>query len=344
MEPSPEFNAWLQGLAEDASTLDLFALLRHVDAAAGTAHLGRSLTPREDIVRLAQHPSTIFAPAAVHSIDATGALPRIGTFSPGVFGPNGALPLHLSEYIRERLHNHADSTLADFVNMFQHRLISLFYRAWADAQAVVQMDHPGRDRFSVYAGALVGMGFEGSWQRDSVADSAKLHAAGHLVRLTRNPEGLEQMLGHFFRTRAEITGFVPTWIPIAAQEYTTLSGMRPYNQLGTGAILGGRVFDVQSRFRLRLGPMGLQQFECCLPPNPGNRQLRDWGRVYIGVELDWDVDLLLHADEVPRTRLGGGQRLGWTTWCGQRRQQTPADDLRLSPEHDAVRMSARAVA
>jgi len=344
MEPSPEFNAWLQGLAKDAHTLDLFALLRHVDAGAGAARLGRSHTPHEDAVRLGQHPSTMFAPATLHSIDTSGALARISTFAPGVFGPNGALPLHLSEYIRERLHNHGDSTLADFVDIFHHRLISLFYRAWADAQAVVQMDRPGPDKFSLYAGALVGMGFEGSWQRDSVADSAKLHAAGHLVRLTRNPEGLEQMLGHFFRTRAGITEFVPAWIPIAAQERATLSGMRAYNQLGSGAILGGRVLDIQSRFRLRLGPMELHQFEHCLPPNLGNRQLRDWVRVYIGVELDWDVDLLLHADEVPRARLGGGQRLGWTTWCGQRKQQTPADDLRLSPEHDAVRMSARASA
>jgi len=335
------FSLWLQHIAEDPHALDLFALLRHVDANAGAARLGYSRTPHEDPVRLGQYPSTIFAPATLHSIEHDGPRPQIKTLSPGVFGPGGALPLHLSEYIRERLHNHGDSTLADFVDMFHHRFISLFYRAWADAQAVVQLDRPGLDNFSVYTGALIGMGFTGSWQRDSIADSAKLHMAGHLVRLTRNREGLQQILAHFFATEVHIDEFVPTWIPIAEPERTLLSGMRPQNQLGTGAMLGERVWDVQSRFRLRLGPMRLHQFERCLPPNPGNRQLRDWVRVYIGVELDWDVELHLHASEVPRTALGGGQRLGWTSWLGQHPRHLPASDLRLHPERDAVRMAAR---
>jgi len=342
--PSPAtadgLSTWLQHIASDAPSLDLFALLRHIDASAGTARLGYSHTPREDAIRLGQHPSTIFAPSTLYSIDLTGPRPRINTFTPGVFGPVGALPLHLSEYIRERLHNHGDSALADFVDLFHHRLISLFYRAWADAQATVQMDRPGLDTFSVYTGALVGMGFTGSWQRDSIADSAKLHVAGHLVRLTRNREGLQQILGHFFNTQALIHEFIPTWVPITGQEQTRLSGMHPQNQLGKGAMLGGRVWDVQSRFRLRLGPMRLHQFEHCLPPNPGNRQLRDWVRVYIGVELDWDVELLLHASEVPPATLGGGQRLGWTTWLGHR-PDTPATGPRLNPEQDAMRMAAR---
>ncbi|CAB5723849.1 Uncharacterized protein conserved in bacteria [Delftia tsuruhatensis] len=330
--------AWLEQAEAAPEKLDLFALLRHVDASRpASARLGYSQTPREDAVRLGQHPSTIFAPSTIYSVDPAGKVPRIKILSLGVFGPNGALPIHLTEYVRERLHNHGDSAPADFVDMFHHRLISLFYRAWADAQATVQLDRPGLDKFSFYAGALVGMGFEGSWERDTVPDSARLYAAGHLVRLTRNPEGLEQILGHFFRTTARITEFVPTWVPIAPGEQTTLSGMHVKNQLGGGAIAGSRVQDVQSKFRLTLGPMRLRQFESFLPPNGSNRQLRDWVRSYIGLERDWDVDLLLHADEVPQARLGASQQLGWTSWLGRRPSRTPANELRLNPEKDARR-------
>lgn len=319
--------------------IDLFALLRHLDAASTSGRLGTSQTPREDVVRLGQHPSTVFAPSTLYSAQPTGygGRPLVRILSFGVFGPNGALPIHLTEYVRERLHNHGDSAPADFVDLFHHRFISLFYRAWADAQSVVQLDRPGVDKFSFYAGALVGLGFEGSWQRDSVEDSAKLYAAGHLVRLTRNPEGLQKLIAHYFGTRAEITEFLKSWIRIDKADQTSLGGLGQNNQLGVTAIAGSRLQDVQAKFRIVLGPMDLRKYESFLPPEINNRKLRDWVRNYIGIEMDWDVELQLRADEVPQTALGGGSRLGWTTWMGKRRSDTPANDLRLNPELDSRR-------
>ncbi len=319
--------------------LDLFALLRHVDALGSGAKLGYSRTPREDGVRLGQNPSTLFAPSTIYSIGHARRhnRPVVKILSFGVFGPNGALPLHLTEYVRERLHNHADSSPADFIDVFHHRLISLFYRAWADAQPIVQLDQPGLDKFSFYAGAMVGMGLEGSWQRDSLEDSSKLYAAGHLVRLTRNPEGLECVLSHYFQTPVELDEFVQTWIQIDEQEQTRLSGFGMNNQLGVNAIAGSRVQDVQSKFRITMGAMPLKLFVSFLPPHRNNRKLRDWVRDYIGIELDWDVQLLLAADEVPQTQLGGSARLGWTSWLGQRNSTLAANDLRLNPERDSQR-------
>lgn len=322
--------------------IDLFALLRLVDARSAGARLGYALTPREDAVRLGQNPSTLFASSTLYSIDTANrhADAAVKILSFGVFGPNGGMPLHLTEYVRERLHNHADSSPADFVDMFHHRLISLFYRAWADAQPIVQLDTPGRDKFSMYAGALVGMGFDGSWGRDAVEDSAKLYASSHLVRLTRNAEGLEQLVAHYFATPARLTAFVSSWIDIDPQEQTRLSSTGANNQLGVDAIAGARVEDVQSRFRLTLGAMALPLYESFLPLHRNNLRLRDWVRNYLGVEMDWDVELQLKADEVPRSTLGGVTRLGWTTWLGQRRQSQPANDLRLNPERDAYRMAS----
>lgn len=347
--PTPEKTPAMRALAQlvnttllDAEKMDLFALLRHLDATSPTARLGYSQTPREDVVRLGQHPSTIFAPSTIYSVENSrhGGRPEIKILSFGVFGPNGALPIHLTEYVRERLHNQGDHAPADFVDLFHHRFISLFYRAWADAQSIVQLDRPGRDKFSFYAGALVGIGFDGSWDRDSVEDSAKLYAAGHLVRLTRNPEGLEKLVGHYFATRARITEFVKSWIRIDEADQTRLGASSMNNRLGVDAIAGSRVQDVQAKFRIHLGPMGLEKYESFLPPHLNNRRLRDWVRNYVGIEMDWDVELTLRADEVPRASLGGGARLGWTSWIGTRKEATPANDLRLNPEKDSRRQRA----
>jgi type VI secretion system protein ImpH len=102
--------------------------------------------------------------------------------------------------------------------------------------------------------------------------------------------------------------------------------------LGAGAVLGSRVWDRQHKFRVRLGPLTLDQYESFLPGRTSLRKLVDWVRLYLSFELDWDVRLVLERPEVPTLALGAGQRLGWTTWLGERRAATPADDLCLNAE------------
>jgi type VI secretion system protein ImpH len=329
-------------LRHTPEAIDLFALLRYIEAiSAPQARLGYSQTPREDAIRLGQYPSTAFAPTTVYSIEPRGnrSAPLARILSLGLFGPNGPLPLHLTEYVRDRIRNQNDPTLVAFADIFHHRLISLFYRAWADAQPAVQMDRPDQNRFDFHVGALTDLGFASTRQRDTVEDSAKLFFTGHFVRLTRNPEGICQVLAHYFLVPARLREYIRSWIDIPSGEQTYLQGKTVRNQLNRGAIAGARVLDVQSRFRLELGPMTLQEYEQFLPGMRNNIRLRDWLRRYIGIEFRWDADLLLFAKEVPRSQLGGRQRLGWTTWLGHRSSPEPARDLRLNPERDCQRFA-----
>jgi type VI secretion system protein ImpH len=342
--PSPEegIDAAVEVLRHAPHAVDLFALLRYVEACAPhLARLGYSKTPRDDAVRLGQYPSTAFAPATIYSIEPRGsrAAPIVRVLSLGFFGPNGPLPLHITEYVRDRARNQNDPTLLDFADIFHHRLLSLFYRAWADAQPVVQMDRAGPNRFTVHVGSLSGLGFPSTRQRNSVEDNARLFATGHFVRLTRNPEGIRQVLAHYFQVPVRLHEFIRSWIDIPMEEQTRLTGASLNNHLGYGAVAGARVPDVQSRFRLDLGPMSLEKYEAFLPGERNNIRIRDWLRQYISLEFKWNAQLLLYADEVPQSQLGGQQRLGWTTWLGHRASREPARDLCLDPERDCERFA-----
>jgi len=343
--PKQSIDLAVDALRHEPEAIDLFALLRYVEAtSAPQARLGYSQTPRDDAVRLGQYPSTAFAPATIHSIEPRGnrSAPLVRILSLGLFGPNGPLPLHLTEYVRDRLRNQNDPAPVAFADIFHHRLISLFYRAWADAQPAVQMDRPDQNRFSVHLGSLTGLGSASMRRRDAVQDHARLFATGHFVRLTRNPEGLCRVLAHYFEVPVQLREYIRSWIDIPPSEQTCLLGKELTNQLGMGAIAGARVPDVQDRFRLELGPMTLPDYEQFLPIGGHNLRLRDWVRQYAGIEFRWDADLLLLADQVPQSQLGGQQRLGWTTWIGRRANPEPARDLRLNPERDGVRFARRA--
>lgn len=330
-------------LAEAPYRFDFYQTLRRLECLSpGKPRWGQALRPVDEPVRLGQEPDLAFAPAPLASFDdGQGKRPprlRVRLF--GLLGPNGPLPLHVTEYARERLRNAADPTFSRFLDVFHHRFLALFYRAWAQAQPHVNRDRPGTDRFAAYVGAFFGVCPPVCRNRDGVPDVAKFFHVGALVRQVRNPEGLAAILRHFFRVSAEIEEFVGHWLPLGDRERTYLK--RDGAVLGSGAVLGRRVWDRQHKFRIRLGPLTLKQYESLLPGGVPLRQLVDWVRLYLCFELEWDVRLRLRKSEVPALRLGAGKRLGWTTWLGIRRVEADADDLCLHAEEFVDRAGARA--
>ena len=314
---------------------DFFQVLRRIEALfPEKPRIGAALRPVDDPIRLAQEPSLTFAPATLSLFTGPNdksRYPRMEVRFFGLLGPNGPLPLHLTEYARERQMHNGDRTFARFLDVFHHRFLSLFYRAWAQAQPTVSLDRPRSDRFAAYTGSLVGLGMPSVLKRDAVPDHAKLFYSGLLARHVRNSDGLAALLSGFFRNPVRIEQFVGHWLTLPVQDRTRLGAKA--GSLGGGAMVGSRVWDRQHKFRIWIGPLTLAQYESFLPGGSALAKIVAWVRQYVNFELDWDLRLVLLRDEVPQTRLGQYGRLGWTTWLGRRAPRSrDVDDLRLNPE------------
>jgi type VI secretion system protein ImpH len=327
-------------LRADPQAFELFAALRLLERAhPEQPRLGRSLRPSEDAVRLRQPASLAFAPGDIAAYRPGSATTpaTLDTYVLGLFGPNGPLPLHLTEYAIDRTLNARDPTFAAFADLFHHRMLSLFYRAWADAQPVVHGDRPDEDRFRFYVGALVGMGAQHAIADPVVATGGR-HCAGRLLSHVRNAEGLRSLLQQAFPVPVEVLEFVGEWMPLPDDARLRLGAAPDVSTLGATAVLGARVRGGQHRFRLRLGPLGQAAFRTFLPGGRPLLELSALVRAYVGDEQAWDVQLVLRAGEVPTTRLGQAGRLGLDTWMGRRAWDLDdAGDVIVHPATPATR-------
>jgi type VI secretion system protein ImpH len=340
-------NALIAKLAEKPYAFDFYAAVRLLQSAFDDLpRIGYADQPAGEPVRFAQNPALDFAPSTLASnedplVARTEALRRKDPSRPpvifsrhfGLFGPNGPLPLCLTEYARERILHHGDLTFAAFCNVFHHRLLSFFFRAWADAQKTVDFDRLEDQNWSQFVGSLIGLGMDSLLKRedDKVPPRAKLYFAGRLVHQARNAEGLEAIIQDFFGVRTEVWSFVGRWLNVPEGSVCKLGDSPATGALGASIIVGSRVWNCQLHFRLRLGPMKFSEFERLLPLGASFRRLCDWIRLYAGDQLSWDVKLVLAKAEVPTIQMGKAGRLGWTTWLKTKPFEHDAEDLVLQP-------------
>ncbi len=334
MRESSDRLAFFRLLAEAPFKLDFYQALRRMECLyPGKPRMGKGMRPLDEPIRLAQEPSMTFAPATLSAFVPPTA-DRVGRLEVrffGLLGPNGPLPLHLTEHARDRLFHANDPTFARFLDVFHHRFLLLFYRAWAQAQPTVSLDRPKEDRFSIYVGALVGLAGDKTRERDQIDDFAKLHFSGLLSRQTRNRDGIAALLTGYFGVPVRIEEFVGHWMRLPLRDRTRLGSSAAGSQLGIGAVIGARVWDRQHKIRIWLGPLTLTQYESFLPGGKAAKRLMDWLKHYLCFELEWDARLVLMRKEVPQLCPGRFGRLGWTTWLGKS-AHTVADNLILNAE------------
>lgn len=340
--------AQVQAWAGAPWSIDFFAALRRLEAlAAPHPRWGEAAVPAAEALRVGQAPSLAFAPASVAAFEAPAhslPVPRLRQHFFGYLGPNGPLPLQLSDVIRDRALNHGDSTWLAFLDTLLQRFAMHLYRAWRQPRPAVALDRPQQDPWRRWVGALVGIGTPARQGRDAVHDDARLHFSGWLARRVHAAEGVESVLAAYFDVPVRLEPWVGHWPAIAAAERCRLrsSGLAHAapragvaQRLGGGAVLGRRVWDRQHRVRLHLGPLPLARYRTFLPTGSAQPALADWMRQLLGDELAWDAQLILKREEVPPTRLGQARgnapRLGWVSWLGAQPRTRDAADVRIAP-------------
>jgi type VI secretion system protein ImpH len=304
-------------LERNAARMDFFQVLRLIENAhPELPRIGTSLRPCDDAVGLGQDPSLSFHENALEGFTRAGpdARSRLAVNFFGLLGANGPLPLHLTEYVRDRLRHGGDPTLRAFLDVFHHRMLSLFYRARANAEPVISLDRADADRFSSFVGSMFGIGAPGLRERDEIGDFAKLHFAGLLAKRTRPASGLATILREYFQLPLRIEQFVGHWMALPAEVQSRIGLAGEGNRLGSSLVLGQRVWDSQNRFRIVIGPVDYGDYRRFMPGGDSLKRLHAWVRMYCGLALDWEVRLILKKAEMPGLRLGGAIRVGWSTW------------------------------
>ena len=337
--PGPDTLEHLANLAEAPEKHHVFHAMRVIDAAhPDKPRLGESRRPHEDPVRLEQEAELAFPPSTIASFtlgEDEKPATLVNRFF-GLFGPQGPLPLHLTEYARNRLRNQRDRTFIAFANMLTHRMLSLFYRAWRSGQPAASFDR-GDDEFDRRVAALAGYRGEELQARDTVPDVSRRHFAAIMSQGSKNPDGLIAFISAFFDVKVEIDQFVGSWLQLEPDDCWEMGGMAT---LGQTTSIGNRVWSRTAKFRLRIGPLSRDQYERFLPGTESFERLQGIVRSYIGDTLDWDVQLIMKGDEIPRAVLGGATRLGQTSWVQTRvMDDTPrpdAEDLFLYPRRIAA--------
>ncbi|MBX3410433.1 MAG: type VI secretion system baseplate subunit TssG [Phycisphaeraceae bacterium] len=349
-ERAEERAAFWSLIGEAPWSFDFFAAVRRLEALHhGLPGFGASSRAAEDPVRFCQHPSLLFAPCTVAECrpPSSQAPTRLFVNFMGMFGPNGPLPLHLTEHAHSRELHHRDFTFSRFVDIFNHRMISLFYRAWSASQMPASFDRTPRElltgtadaanrdyllsldtnRYAVYIGALFGLGMEALRYRDAVPDAAKLFFAGRLAGQHHGPEDIQAILRTYFGVPVHVEEFTGRWMHLPDRYRTRLGGGESADAIAAAtlggpdgaAVAGASVWNCQSTFRIILGPMRYDQFVHFVPGGRSERRLRAWVRTAFGDQFAWEAVVVLAADDVPATRLGGppthhASRLGWTSW------------------------------
>ena len=289
--------------------------------------VGREHEPGDEAVRFRALPSHTFPPSEVVSLDRDAAadVPEMVVSFMGMTGPSGVLPQHYTQLVIDRL-RFKDHALRDLLDIFNHRAISLFYRAWRKYRFYVEFERAAKqNREDLFTGclySLIGYGTPHLRQRQELPDEALLNYAGHFAHWPRSAISLELVLCDYFELDVDIAPFVGQWLylDVADQSRSPVAGEHEgcNNLLGTDVVVGERVWSVENKFRVQLGPLDYAGFKRFSPDGDGLIVLCQLVRSYAGPDYDFDVQPILRAEEVPLLQLAGDGEpacnLGWNTW------------------------------
>jgi len=290
------------------------------------SRIGSDSTPVQEAVRFHTVNHMGFSSNEVENIlQRTGILGACDVYdidvgSMGLTGPTGVLPQHYTRQVQQRIKQH-DYALADFLDMFNHRLISLLYRAWAKYRLTVDFeDHQSQGKQSPATRAIQSL----AGQYSGLYYETPLYFAGHFARQTRSASSLQTLLQDYLQHPVSLESFMGRWLQIGKKDRLCIgsNGFGRNNRLGDGVLPGNRVWDVQSKCQINIGPITYAEHERLLPDTSEFKELETLIRSYVPAHLLIELHFIIE-DETKNTQkpLGNSLRLGWNTWLNSQKEQ-----------------------
>ena len=322
-------------LAENACSFEFFQAVTLLQRLTDLRPVGGFSNPEDEAVHFRVNPRLGFPASQIQTLEfSEDAPPEMMVNFMGLTGPSGVLPYAYSEMILERIRA-KDHSVSAFFDIFNHRAISLFYRAWQKSRFPVTYSAGPRDLFTRYLLDLIGLGTDGLRDRQEVEDEALLHYVSLLGMQARSAGALEQIIEDYFEVPVEIQQFTGAWYGLDEPTQCAMSDMdTPSCQLGAGAVVGDAVWDRQARVRIRLGPLGMERFCDFLPEASAYKALRAITRFFSNQCLEFELQLVLERAQTPGTELdfdaANPVRLGWVSWLRTAPLGTDPDETILT--------------
>jgi type VI secretion system protein ImpH len=349
-------------LLQEGYAFDFFQAVRLLEKLAPERRpVGHDATPRSEAARFRAHISLSFPPSSIYQIEAPTLripAPTLTVAFMGLTGPNGVLPSHYTEMLMRARETRGPEryVVRDWFDLFNHRLISLFYRAWKKYRFWLPYERgehalPEPDLFTLALYSLIGLGNRSLRNRLRIAvrpdpltnqpervlarveDLALLYYAGLLAHRPRCAVSLERMLEDYFGLPVQVLQFQGRWLHLDPNSQSRLGGDA---ELGANVVVGERIWDIRSKIRIRLGPLRYDQFVSFCPDSSPVPRAKDFFklmhlvRFYIGPHLEVDVQLILKSNEIPACQMQlsrtDGPRLGWNGWLTSRPVTRDSED------------------
>lgn len=300
----------------DISQMQLFALMRYLHLAYDLKNnIGNEENLYEHPLRFGQDATLSFQEKQVHRVSQMPEKTKVQIQGFGMLGSNGVLPIHITEASYEKKLHEKNTAFNDFLDIFHHRLISLFYKAWLMSEPVIMLDNGNNKAFSNQIASFVGSAID---QHDK--DYEKLaydqfYYSSLLLSQHMPLDNLQEILNCYFKIPIKIKQNIGQWID--SPEHSTIISHHSEHRLGQGLLIGTRYYDITQKFRVVIGPIGISTYLRFLKNGDLAQQLNIWIYRYIKHNYIFDIELVVDKNEVLPMAANGFSKLGQTSWLGK---------------------------
>lgn len=291
--------------------------------------LGQGIDPRREAVRLRGPLTPLFAASQVAQLESSEqSQPVLSTPVFGLGGPDGPLPYAYQEWLQQRARM-KDHGPAQFLDLFQHRLLSLLYRILRKYRVAIGFTPPQHSPVQDQLRALTGLLPRPLQGRQAIPDGLILARSALFAGARRSLAGFETIVRHHFAVSVRLEQFQGAWREIPETSRSRLGRSGRNLRLGHSAVAGKRVWDEHAGIRIVLGPLSGQRYPGFLPDGAAHLQLAALAAFYFGPDLDCSLRLLVNDTPALTLKRKAPPRMTWSSW------------LECQPKHQVRRIDTR---